>query len=63
MELQSVRVSEMLEVAQSLRQRAAEALDTHYHCLMLRTAIELEELAATLATRGEIILSDDDYDA
>lgn len=57
MALQSVRIDEVLEIAQYFRERAAEALDTHYHCLMLRTAMELEELVAALVRRSEIAAS------
>lgn len=63
MELQSVRINEVLEIAQSFRRRAAEALDTHYHSLMLRTAMELEELAAALLNRGEFVVKNEDFDA
>jgi hypothetical protein len=59
MEMQPVRASDVLAIAQSFRQRAAEAIDTSYYRLMLRTAVELEELAHSLTHRGELALSDD----
>ena len=56
MEMQPDRASDALAIAQSFRQRAAEAIDTSYYRLMLRTAVELEQLADTLARRGELVL-------
>jgi hypothetical protein len=62
MELQTIRAGEVHELAQRFRLRAIEAEDTLYHRLMMRTALELEELARTLnANAGsELVLVDED---
>lgn len=60
MTLQSVRADDVLQLAHDFRLRAAEAEDTIYYRLMLRTAAELEELADTLAHKkgNELVLVD-----
>lgn len=57
MVLQSIKADEVKEIARRFRTRAAEAQDTVYHALMLRTAAELEELADTLASRDDTTLA------
>ena len=67
MTLQSVRAAEVQQMAENFRRRAAEAAaeNTAYHYLMLRTALELEDLAERLEyTNGtELVLSDDEATA
>ena len=62
MELQSIRADEVHQLAQRFRLRAIEAEDSLYHRLMLRTAVELEELAGTLSANNgsELVLVDDE---
>ena len=62
MELQTMRADEVHELAQRFRLRATEAEDVVYHRLMLRTAVELEELAGSLSARNgsELVLVDED---
>jgi len=52
MELLTIHAAEVLQIAKDFRTRAAEAGDTLYRHLMLRTAAELEERAATLMQQG-----------
>jgi hypothetical protein len=54
MELPTIHAAEVLQIARDFRARAAEAGDTLYRHLMLRTAIELEERAATLAEQDSL---------
>jgi hypothetical protein len=58
MELQTIHAAEVLQIAQDFRARAAEAGDTTYRHLMLRTAMDLEERAATLAKQDGTELVD-----
>jgi len=51
MEVYTVRPDNVLQIAQDFRIRAAETRDVIYHHMMLRTALELEELAETLLGR------------
>jgi len=62
MALQSVRAAEIQQMAENFRVRAAETQDTVYHRLMLRTALELEDLAERLKRSGgaELVLADDE---
>jgi hypothetical protein len=64
MTFHSVRADDVLQLAHDFRLRAAEAEDTIYHRLMLRTAAELEELADNLARKkgSELVLVDGDED-
>jgi hypothetical protein len=57
-----MRADEVHELAQRFRLRATEAEDAIYHRLMLRTAVELEELAGTLNARNcsELVLVDEE---
>ncbi|MDR3526265.1 MAG: hypothetical protein P4L57_03230 [Rhizomicrobium sp.] len=52
MELLTIHAAEVQQIAKDFRARAAEAGDTLYRQLMLRTAMELEERAATLIEQG-----------
>ena len=52
MEMLTIHAAEVLQIARDFRARAAEAGDTLYRHLMLRTAMELEERAATLIEQG-----------
>ncbi len=60
MTFHSVRADDVLQLAHDFRLKAAEAEDTVYHRLMLRTAAELEELADTIARKrgSEVVLVD-----
>lgn len=62
MTLHSVRADDVLQLAHDFRLRAAEAEDTVYYRLMLRTAAELEELADDLSRKksSELVLVDDE---
>ena len=64
MELRPIKSSELLRMAHDFRMRAEEAVDTEYHRMMLRTAVELEELADELNRRkgSELVLKDDEGD-
>ena len=48
MDLQSHKADGVLQLAQNFRIRAAETSDTNYQHKMLRTAHELEQLAAEM---------------
>lgn len=65
MTFHSVRADDVLLLAHDFRLRAAEAEDTIYYRLMLRTAAELEELADNLSRKkgSELVLVDGDEDA
>lgn len=58
MELQTIHAAEILQIARDFRACAAEASDTLYRHLMLRTAMELEERAAILAEQDGTELVD-----
>jgi hypothetical protein len=58
MDMQTIHAAEVLQIAKDFRARAAEASDTLYRLLMLRTAMELEERAATLAEQDGTELAD-----
>ncbi len=58
MSLQTVRADEVLQLAQNFRLRAAEAADTVYHPMMMRTAVELEELAEMIMRSRELAESE-----
>ena len=62
MELHTMRADEVHKLAQRFRLRATEAEDAVYHRLMLRTAVELEELAGALSARklAELVLVDEE---
>jgi hypothetical protein len=62
MELHTMRADEVHKLAQRFRLRATEAEDAVYHRLMLRTAVELEELAGALSARNlsELVLVDEE---
>ena len=56
MALQIARAGEALRLAQNFRLGAAEAGDTVYNPMMMRVAVELEQLAETiLHNRGNTL--------
>ncbi len=65
MTLHSIRADDVLQLAHDFRLRAAEAEDTIYYRLMLRTAAELEELADNLTHKkgNELVLVEGEEDA
>jgi hypothetical protein len=59
MKAQSVKATELRELARKFRVRAAEAEEGAYRNLMLRTAHELEEFAEAMATTSsELVLAE-----
>lgn len=62
MNAKAAKAAEVLQLAESFRQRAAEAGDALYHRLMLRTALDLEEFAESLVRPGDLVMIDDGED-
>lgn len=67
MELRSMRAAEVAKLARKFRLRAAEAEEGVYRTLMLRTALELEELVSTLTLGSDgqfvVLEGDEEEDA
>ena len=64
MNARAARAAEVLQMAQNFRQRAAETENSLYNSLMLRAALELEELADTIIrpNDSELVMIDDGED-
>jgi len=61
-ELRSVKAEELLQMARRFRERAKDCEPGHYHDLIIQSARELEELAASLTSKdgSELVIVDED---
>ena len=65
MELQAIKAAGLRELARKFRARAAEGGPGIYCDLMLRSAVELEEFAASMENKGDpefVLVEVDDKD-